>query len=77
MPSRPVRPGCKWLFWSGDGEPLRNVSTRFAKAVKQQLREAAKAAKTAGHSEPDFRPFRFHDLRHRHAVDFLKTGGST
>ena len=72
----PVRLGCKWLFWQGNGQPLRDVSSRFAKVVKKELRAALKAAKEAGHDEPDFRPFRFHDLRHRHAVEFLRAGGS-
>src|SRR5262249_49060424 len=26
----PVRLGCKWLFWHGEGEPYRNLSSRFA-----------------------------------------------
>lgn len=72
----PVRLGCRWLFWQGIGEPLRDVSSRFAKVVKAEMKAAEKAATDAGHEEPDFRPFRFHDLRHRHAVDFLKAGGS-
>ncbi|TMJ05795.1 MAG: site-specific integrase [Alphaproteobacteria bacterium] len=29
----PVRIGCKWLFWHGDGEPYRNLSSRFAALV--------------------------------------------
>ncbi len=27
-------------------------------------------------TDEDFQPFRFHDLRHRHAVDWLKSGRS-
>ncbi|MGD0421497.1 MAG: tyrosine-type recombinase/integrase [Xanthobacteraceae bacterium] len=78
------RIGCKWLFWQdvtgADGKttfsPLRDVSSRFAKVVKAEMRGAVKAAKAAGHDQADFRPFRLHDLRHRHAVDFLQAGGS-
>src|SRR5215207_2544613 len=55
------------LFWHHDGEPFANVSSRFALFV----REVA-AARNPAH---DFRPFRFHDLRHRYAVEYLKNGG--
>ena len=72
----PVRLGCKWLFWHGQGEPYRNLSSRFAALVRGEHELAIAAAKTAKHDEPDFRPFRFHDLRHRHAVDWLKAGRS-
>lgn len=53
-----------WLFHH-DGEPYRNVASRFAEMT-------ASAQKSA----QDFRRFRFHDLRHRFAVDYLKAGGS-
>jgi integrase/recombinase XerD len=65
--SQPVRIGCKWLFWHHQGEPYRNVSSRFAAIVKG-------AQKAAQREKVEFRPFRFHDLRHRHAVDWLKSG---
>jgi integrase/recombinase XerD len=70
----PVRLRCKWLFWHGDGEPYRNLSSRFAALVRGELKVAEQEARAAGHDEPDFRCFRFHDLRHRHAVDWLKAG---
>jgi integrase/recombinase XerD len=72
----PARLGCKWLFWHHDGEPYRNVASRFAHLVAGEHAAALKRAKAQGHAEPDFRPFRFHDLRHRHAVDWLKSGRS-
>lgn len=53
-----------WLFHH-DGEPYRNVASRFA--------EMTASARLSAH---DFRRFRFHDLRHRFAVDYLKAGGS-
>jgi integrase/recombinase XerD len=56
-----------WLFHH-DGEPYRNVSSRFRELVKS----AQKSAQQKG--EP-FRPFRFHDLRHLFAVTHLKRGG--
>lgn len=73
----PAAIGCRWLFWHGDGEPYRNVSSRFAAIVKAEYRAAQKAAQAVGNDkDPGFRPFRFHDLRHRHAVDWLKSGRS-
>lgn len=70
----PVRLGCKWLFWHGDGEPYRNLSSRFAALVRGEMRKAEDEARLAGHEDADFRIFRFHDLRHRHAVDWLRSG---
>lgn len=72
----PVRLGCKWLFWHGDGQPYRNLSSRFAALVRGVNQTAIEEAREAKHDEPDFRIFRFHDLRHRHAVDWLKAGRS-
>jgi integrase/recombinase XerD len=53
----------KAIFWHGAGSPYRNVSSRFALFVK-----------SAQMSAQDFRPFRFHDLRHLFAVEYLKQG---
>lgn len=72
----PPRLGCKWLFWHHDGETYRGASGAFHELVKYVLKEAMQEAKAAGHAEPDFRRFRFHDLRHRHAVDWLQSGRS-
>ena len=72
----PVRLGCRWLFWHHDGAPYRNLSSRFATLVAGEHAAALKRAKAEGHAEADFRPFRFHDLRHRHAVDWLRAGRS-
>jgi len=72
----PVRLGCKWLFWHGQGEPYRNLSARFSALVRGQFEAAQLEARAAKHDEPAFRLFRFHDLRHRHAVDWLKAGRS-
>lgn len=65
----PASIGGAYLFWHHQGEPYRTVSGRFRVIV-------ASVAKLAQKQEQDFRPFRFHDLRHRHAVDWLKSGGS-
>ena len=78
----PARLGCKWLFWHHDGQPFRAVKERFHEHVKavhtRAIAEEKERAERAGEKpgEPDFRPFPFHHLRHRFAVDFLKAGGS-
>jgi integrase/recombinase XerD len=72
----PICLGCKWLFWHGDGEPFRGLASTFRYVVRAELRASQKAAQQAGHKDPDFRRFTFHHLRHRHAVDWLKSGRS-
>jgi integrase/recombinase XerD len=49
--------------------PYSQISSNFGRIVEAT---AAKAQK----QEQDFRPFRFHDLRHVHAVNWLKSGRS-
>jgi integrase/recombinase XerD len=51
------------LFWH-HGRPYANVASRFV-----QIMESAR-------NPAQFRRFRFHDLRHRFAVDYLRAGGS-
>jgi integrase/recombinase XerD len=65
----PVAVGQAYLFWHHQGQPYRNVASRFCAIMDR-------AAKQAQNQEQSFRPFRFHDLRHRHAVDWLKSGRS-
>ena len=65
----PAAIGSSFLFWHSAGERYQNFSSQFAAIV----RRAATRAKTRG---VDFRPFRFHDLRHWHAVQWLKSGRS-
>lgn len=69
LASLPAHIKAKTLFWHDEGEPYRNVSSRFAEIV----RAMAAAATRDG---ADFRKFRFHDLRHLHAVEWLRNGGS-
>jgi integrase/recombinase XerD len=57
------------LFWHSGGEDYKNFSSQFAAIV-------ARTAAWARENGIDFRPFRFHDLRHYHAVTWLKDGGS-
>ena len=59
----------RWLFWHGNGEPYRNVSSRFNELVKA-------AQKAAQAQAIEFHPFTFHHLRHYYAVWFLKNGGN-
>jgi integrase/recombinase XerD len=61
--------GKRAAFSHDGGKPYRNVSSRFSAIV----RATAEWAKRQG---IEFTPFRFHDLRHRHAVDWLKSSRS-
>jgi integrase/recombinase XerD len=65
----PAALGGAFLFWHGQGRRYANVASRFRALV----RDVARTAKRKG---VEFRPFRFHDLRHRHAVDWLQSGRS-
>jgi integrase/recombinase XerD len=58
------------IFWHSDGQDYKNFASNFA-AV---MRRAATFAEENGIA---FRAFRFHDLRHHHAVAFLKSGGTS
>jgi integrase/recombinase XerD len=53
------------LFWHGTGARFQNVASRFAGFTRQ----------IAG-TDNAFRHFRFHDLRHLHAVEWLRSGRS-
>ena len=53
------------LFWHGTGERYANVASRFARLALELSGQDA-----------DFRRFRFHDLRHLHAVEWLQSGRS-
>ena len=55
------------VFWHGAGERYANVASRF----REFVRSAQESAQKAG---TEFRPFRCHDLRHKYAVDQLRTG---
>jgi integrase/recombinase XerD len=66
----PPRLGCPFIFWHPPGDRYMNVASRFAAIVKR-AQARAKAEK-----RPAPRGFRFHDLRHWYAVDYLRRGGS-
>lgn len=53
------------LFWHDDGRPYSTVASRFNFLVRQLEKR-----------HRDFRRFRFHDLRHLHAVEWLRSGRS-
>ena len=65
----PAYVGSPLLFWHSDGESYKNFASQFAAIVRR-------AAKWATANGVEFRPFRFHDLRHWHAVQWLKSGRS-
>lgn len=59
----PAYVGSPFLFWHDAGEPYRNASSRFRGFVREIAAD-----------DKNFVPFRFHDLRHLHAVQWLKSG---
>lgn len=79
--SLPAAIGTRSLFWhqpvKGRGQrreklaaiPYSQVSTNFRRVVAKVVRQAQK-------QEQEFRPFKLHDLRHLHAVLWLKSGRS-
>ncbi|BAQ44340.1 tyrosine-type recombinase/integrase [Methylobacterium aquaticum] len=58
--------------------PFINPATRFSLYTREvaaaEAAEIAKAKKEGRKLLPTFRRFRFHDLRHRFAVDYLRSG---
>lgn len=59
-----------YVFWRGAGERFINVASQFHATMK---RVARKAAQQGARIER----FRFHDLRHLHAVEYLRHGRGT
>lgn len=57
------------LFWHSDGQNYKNFASQFSAIVER-------TADWARENGIDFRFFRFHDLRHLHAVTWLKDGRS-
>lgn len=58
-----------YVFWHGDGDRYANLPSRFAAISRRTAEKAKKVGRP-------FRRFRFHDLRHWFAVDYLRRGGS-
>jgi integrase/recombinase XerD len=65
----PSNVGTPLLFWHSTGENYKNFASQFAAIVERTRTRATKRG-------IDFRPFRFHDLRHWHAVHWLRSGRS-
>jgi integrase/recombinase XerD len=61
----PAYSGKPYLFWHHDGEVYKTFPQQFYRIVKQTALWAKKR-------DVEFQPFRFHDLRHLHAVNWLK-----
>lgn len=77
----PVALEAQWLFWYRDprftrGSRGRGQVRRYAQISSNFRRLVAAVAKEAQKQDQAFHPFRFHDLRHLHAVDWLKSGRS-
>jgi integrase/recombinase XerD len=76
--------GTEWLFWRAEDKRVRRDSKRKATVRGDQIEDPAavflrlmnSVAAYAEENDIDFQPFRFHDLRHRHAVDWLQSGRS-
>jgi integrase/recombinase XerD len=50
----PAKLGCRWLFWHGQGEPYRNLSSNFAAIVRAEFVAAYDAYHgTNGKTRPD------------------------
>lgn len=64
------RLGCPYVFWHDAGVRYHNLATQFGAVMRRSLALARKDRR------PPPRRFRFHDLRHWYAVDYLKRGGS-
>ncbi|WP_081433893.1 tyrosine-type recombinase/integrase [Azorhizobium caulinodans] len=64
---QPVSLACPHIFHHA-GKPITKAAFIFSRA----RRAAQKAAQKAG---MEFRGFRFHDMRHLYAVEFLRSGG--
>jgi integrase/recombinase XerD len=56
-----------FVFWRGQGERFKNVGSQFYATVGRVAQKAAQQGR-------EFRRFRFHDLRHLFAVEFLREG---
>lgn len=67
--SLPAYVGSPLLFWHSAGEDYKNFASQFSAIVER----TAKWAKANG---VEFRPFRFHHLRHLHAIEWLRSGRS-
>lgn len=63
--SLPPAVGDAPLFWHHEGKRYTTVASAFGRLVRNIAKR-----------DPEFRRFRFHDLRHLHAVEWLRSGRS-
>jgi integrase/recombinase XerD len=76
--------GREWLFWRTDNKRVRKDSKRAPTLRGDRIEDPGPTfvrivqatQKYAKENDIEFQPFRFHDLRHRHAVDWLQSGRS-
>lgn len=67
---KPQKLKSPWVFYHSDGERWSSPSARFGDISRRVARKAQKAAQ-------DFQHFRFHDLRHLYAVEYLRAKRGT
>jgi integrase/recombinase XerD len=65
----PAFVGSPFLFWHSTGANYKNFASQFAAIVNR-------TGAWAKEHQVNFQPFRFHDLRHWHAIHWLKSGRS-
>ena len=61
--------GSDVMFWHDQGDAYSRAANQFSALVRRAVRAAKKRGRR-------LRPFRFHDLRHWFAVDYLRRGGN-
>jgi integrase/recombinase XerD len=82
--SIPAFVGKPWLFWRNEDLRVRKDSKRDPKFRGDQLTDASQnfrritdtTEESCKENDRQFVRFVFHDLRHRHCVDYLKSGHS-
>jgi integrase/recombinase XerD len=80
----PVFAGKPWLFWRTADKRVRTGSERAATLVGDPIEDAGPAFAREMHrveswaraNGVEFRAFRFHDLRHKFAIEYMRRGGS-
>ena len=64
---------CNFVFWHmGEDEEGKPVAVRYANLASNFGAYTARAAKRAAKADRPYRRFRFHDLRHLFAVNYLR-----
>jgi len=67
--AQPVALGSNLIFCREDGSPFTQAASDFTHLRRAVIAREVKAAR-------EFTRFRFHDLRHFYAVEYLRNGGS-